>query len=181
MLILRNLVVVLWALAAMTLGVGTAAAAPFSNAYVTANVNLRAGPDTSYPAVATMRAGDTVTIYGCLSGWSWCDIVWRGNRGWAAGRYLQVLYHNHRRPIIGYGGYLGLPFITFSIGTYWGQYYHGRPWYNQLPNFQKPGWNKPPHHGKPPFYVKPPYNGKPPFNGKPGCKPGQKWINGSCK
>ena len=155
----RKFLMALGVLATVTLGAASSAAAADSG-YVTANLNLRAGPGFDYPAVVTMRAGDGVTIYGCLSGWSWCDIDWRGNRGWAAGRYLQVMYQSHRRPITIYGVDLGLPFITFSVDSYWNDHYRSRGFYKQRSRFDH---MPPPNGGQP--GGPPPANGNPPSNG----------------
>jgi uncharacterized protein YraI len=175
MIVLRKILVALGLLTAATLGVAGSAEAA-SSGYLTANVSLRAGPGFDYPVVASMNAGSGVTIYGCLSGWSWCDISWRGNRGWASGQYLQVVYQNQRRPILGYGTYIGLPFVTFSIGNYWGNYYRHRPFFNQINRWGGPGFH-PPKGPKPP-YMKPPHGNNPPSNGnnppnggKPNFKP----------
>jgi len=146
----RKTLLALGVLAAAALSAAPAAAA--DHGYVTANLNLRAGPGTDYPVVATMQAGSGVTIYGCLSGWTWCDIDWRGNRGWAAGSYLQVMYRDRRQPITSYGSYIGLPFVTFSVGSYWGDHYRHRRFYDQLPrwNGHRPhGSYDGPRHNKP--------------------------------
>lgn len=105
-------------------------AASWQWAYATANVNLRAGPSVSYPAVATVPYGSQVRLYGCLPRWSWCDVSWRGIRGWMSGRYLQVQYAGHRRYVPDVGVYVGVPFLGFDIGTYWGDYYRDRSWYH---------------------------------------------------
>jgi uncharacterized protein YraI len=173
MFVSRKTLIVLGALAAATMSTQSAAAAQDAG-YVTANLNLRAGPGSDYPVVATMTAGDGVTIYGCLSGWSWCDIDWRGNRGWAAGRYLQVTYHDRREPIYSYGGYVGLPFITFGLDSYWGDHYRHRPFYHHMPRYRghdhnhdgRPGAD---HHRPPPHVSKPPHHhqSRPPHSSNP--------------
>ena len=129
----------LGALASLGVGAGASAASAASG-YVTASLNLRAGPGTYYPAVTVMHAGDRVEIYGCLPGWTWCDINWHGFRGWAAGRYLQVIYLSRPQPVYLYGS-IGVPFISFNINIYWTQHYRNRTFYNQLPRFGggKPG------------------------------------------
>jgi uncharacterized protein YraI len=133
----RNAVAGLGLLAAMFLGTGTAMAAPVPvPGYTTTALDLKAGPGASYPVVATIPAGDSVTIYGCLSGWSWCDVGWQGDRGWAAGRYLEVLYEQHHQPILSYGHYFDLPFLSFSIGTYWQQHYHDRGFFSDMQRYQ---------------------------------------------
>jgi hypothetical protein len=120
--------------------------------------------ENAHFVVATMHAGDRVRIYGCLTGWFWCDISWRGHRGWAAGRYLQVFYRSHRAPIISYGRYIGVPFIGFNITIYWNSHYKKRSFYHELPKFDR---NGPPHPPKEPPHRNPPrqtqnYQGKPP-------------------
>src|SRR5665213_2906527 len=91
---LRNTLVALGALTAVTLAAQAAEATP---GYVTSSVSLRAGPSTSYPRVVLLQRGALVEIYGCINGFAWCDIDWRGYRGWVRGAYLQVLYQQHRR------------------------------------------------------------------------------------
>lgn len=126
------------ALALLAVG-GGASAANAAQGVVTIPLNLRAGPGTDYPVVAVMSAGDGVEIYGCLSGWGWCDIFWRGFRGWAAGSYLQVVYGSQLSPVYQYGGAIGIPFIDFSINVYWNEYYRTRPFFDELPRYAGPG------------------------------------------
>lgn len=68
----------------VTLVIATAAAAvPVETS---ADLNLRAGPGTRYPVVATMPRGAIVDLADCDG--SWCVVGYRGVRGWASGRYL---------------------------------------------------------------------------------------------
>ncbi len=108
------------------LGIATA-----QNAYTAKPMNVRAGPDREYPLVAQLDAGTPLDVHGCLDGWSWCDVSFEGNRGWMYGGGIDFEYNGGRVPLYSYGPQLGLPIITFSIGTYWGNYYRGRPWYAQ--------------------------------------------------
>lgn len=101
------------------------------NAYTAKPMNVRAGPDRDYPLVAQVDAGTPLDVHGCLDGWSWCDVSFEGNRGWMYGGGISFEYNGGRVPLYSYGPQLGLPIITFSLGTYWGQYYQGRPWYAQ--------------------------------------------------
>ena len=48
----------------------------------TANVNMRAGPSTRYPAVAVIPNGTPLQIRGCLADTPWCDVEFYGGRGW---------------------------------------------------------------------------------------------------
>jgi uncharacterized protein YraI len=145
-------------------------AAVFSG-YTTANVNQRSGPSTAYPPITVIPAGASITIYGCLSDDSWCDISWGANRGWMSSAYLQVSYQSHRYPVRGYSG---IPFITFNFGNYWDSYYRNRPFFSQRGkwsnyNWQKPGQgpNNPPPQPPPP----PKYTGNPPNMGNPPPNP----------
>lgn len=121
-------------LAWLVLALSCAAAPALARAadgYVIANVNLRAGPDISYPRIDTIPLGTRVDIRGCIDGWEWCDVVVFGIHGWIAGTFLQYEYQS--RPVIveEYGARIGIPIITFVIGTYWGNYYRDRPFYRQ--------------------------------------------------
>jgi uncharacterized protein YraI len=118
---------------AMTLVVGfSPALAEAAEGYATANVNMRSGPSTSYPAVTVIPAGAPVEIHGCLADLPWCDVSFVGGRGWVAGRYVQSSYNQSRvylepryyRP-------LGIPTVTFSVGNYWDRYYRDRPFYRE--------------------------------------------------
>jgi uncharacterized protein YraI len=101
------------------------------NAYTAKPMNVRAGPNRDYPLVAQVDAGTPLDVHGCLDGWSWCDVSFDGNRGWMYGGGIDFAYNGGRVPLYSYGPQVGLPIITFSLGTYWGQYYRGRPWYGQ--------------------------------------------------
>ena len=80
----------------IVLSFAAATAAFAADGYVTGDVNLRAGPDPSYPSVATLSAGTSVAIQGCVDGWSWCDLASGDNRGWVAGDFLQEEYDGRR-------------------------------------------------------------------------------------
>lgn len=101
-----------------------------ADGYVTGNVNLRAGPDSSYPSVARLPAGAAVAIEGCVDGWSWCDVAAGNNRGWVAGNFLQEEYQGQRVLIPDYGVQIGIPVVSFVFGTYWDNYYRNRSWYD---------------------------------------------------
>jgi len=106
---------------------GLAAAA---TAYSTANVNMRSGPSTQYPPVLVIPAGVRVDIQGCMQSANWCDVAYAGYRGWVSGRYLQTTY-SQRQVYVDPEYYrpLGIPTITFSIGSYWDRHYRDRDFY----------------------------------------------------
>ena len=126
------------------------AAASADLAITTQGVNMRAGPDTSYPQVAYVGPGMNVNVVGCVEGWQWCDVVAGPNRGWVYSGYLSYSYYD-RPTLISYGGpTLGIPLISFSIGPYWDNYYRGRPFWNQRSYWynhrvaRAPEWHAPP-------------------------------------
>ena len=108
------------------------ALAEAAEGYATANVNMRSGPSTAYPAVTVIPYGAPVEIHGCLADVPWCDVSFYNGRGWVAGRYLQTDYRQNRvylepryyRP-------LGIPTVTFSVGNYWDRYYRNRDFYRE--------------------------------------------------
>ena len=154
---------------ALLLGLTAAAAiARAAPGFVTQGMNLRAGPSIDYPLVAQLPQGTPTEIFGCLAGWSWCDVATEGVRGWVAGAGLQLLYDGRPEPLYGYGAAVGLPFIGFDVDRYWGRYYRGRPWFNDAGRWRGQG----PHGGPPGGFAdhdRPP--GAPiaaPFHGEPG-------------
>jgi uncharacterized protein YraI len=107
---------------------GSALAA--SIAYTTSDLNIRTGPSAAYQRFRTIPAGGQVTVYGCLSGYNWCDVSWAGERGWVSGTYLAYGGSRYaRRPIPSIGLSIGLPVITFSPEVYHRRHYVGRSWY----------------------------------------------------
>jgi uncharacterized protein YraI len=118
----------LLAIAAFLLPAAAQAAAGFA----TANVNMRSGPSTRYPAVTIIPVGTSVEIHGCLSDIPWCDVSFYEGRGWVAARYVQVEYQQSRVYLEpDYYDTLGIPFVTFEIGNYWDRYYRNRDFYRQ--------------------------------------------------
>ncbi|MFT4435375.1 SH3 domain-containing protein [Caballeronia sp. 15715] len=143
-------------------------------AYTNNAVNMRAGPAGDYPIVTQLPGGVPVTVMGCISGYTWCDVVVPNLRGWVYAGSLSYPYQGGNVPILTYGTTIGLPIVTFSIGSYWGSYYRGRPWYNQQSRWA----NRPPPRpgpGRPPGYGGRPPSGPPPGHGggrPPGPPPG---------
>ena len=115
---------------AIALSLPLAAAA--QQAFTRGSVNLRAGPSSSYPLVATLMPGQPLQVMGCTAGYAWCDVVLPdGLRGWAYAGSLDYAYEEQHMPLATYGAVIGVPIVTFAIGSYWGDYYRDRPWYSQ--------------------------------------------------
>ncbi len=90
---------------------------------------LRAGPGNSYPVVAAVSTGEDLTIFGCLNGYSWCDVSADGDRGWLSGARIEFLRSGARVSLSDNYDSFGLVFITFGLTDYWGRYYDNRPWF----------------------------------------------------
>ncbi|MBO9514187.1 MAG: SH3 domain-containing protein [Variovorax sp.] len=122
-----------WAWAGIgTLAITLPLAAAAQQAFTRGSVNLRAGPSSSYPLVATLAPGQPLQVMGCTAGYGWCDVVLPdGLRGWAYAGSLDYAYEQQHVPLATYGAVIGVPIVTFVLGSYWGDYYRDRPWYNQ--------------------------------------------------
>ncbi|HNW10046.1 MAG TPA: SH3 domain-containing protein, partial [Candidatus Rifleibacterium sp.] len=77
---------------ALALAFALPVAAAAQNAFTTQSVNMRAGPDRSFPLVAWIPAGTPVQVFGCLDGWRWCDVQWGFNRGFVWSQFLQTSF-----------------------------------------------------------------------------------------
>jgi uncharacterized protein YraI len=130
-------------LTAVLLAVPVAVSA--QEAYTVRSVNVRAGPDTSYPVVSGLGAGAPVQVFGCLDDWSWCDVGFGYDRGWVYAPYLNYVYQGRRVPFYTYAPSFGIPIIAFSVGSYWDRYYRGRSWYGRRDYWER----REPQHARP--------------------------------
>ncbi|OOG54504.1 SH3 domain-containing protein [Rhodanobacter sp. C03] len=151
-----------------SLALAIPALAQAADGFVTGNVNLRAGPDSEYPLILTVPVGTPVNIQGCTTGWEWCDVITMGTRGWVAGTFIQYQYQNQPVLVQEYGANIGIPIVSFVIGTYWSNYYSNRPFYRQ-----RNVWYRRPIISRPP--PRPPHRPPPrpqPGNGNRPPRPG---------
>jgi len=119
------------AAAALSLAALPGVAAAQETAIVTTDLNMRAGPSTSFPVVEVIPDSSRVTVFGCVRDYDWCDVVWRDARGWVSASYLEHPSDGTYVPIVEYGATVGLPVVTFSVETYWDRHYRHRPWYRE--------------------------------------------------
>jgi uncharacterized protein YraI len=73
-------------LAIVGFGLFLAADAKAAITHVTHNLNLRSGPDTTYPPVAIVPAGALIDVLDCGS--TWCHVHWASHLGYVNGYYL---------------------------------------------------------------------------------------------
>ncbi|RYD23588.1 MAG: hypothetical protein EOP89_11895, partial [Lysobacteraceae bacterium] len=114
-----------------------ASAAQAATAIATTNVNLRAGPSTQYPAVDVVRGGEDVRVFGCLETRSWCDVGFRGFRGWMSSNYLAIVDTGRRYTGSQVIDRIDAPVIGFSFGGYWDDHYRDRSFYRQRANWDR--------------------------------------------
>jgi len=95
------------------------------------DVDVFAGPSSEFPPIGTLAPNTEVRVAGCLSDWSWCDVIFPQDRGWVYAGDLGYPYHNERVVILGNGPRLGLAVVTFSLGTYWTAHYRTHQFYAQ--------------------------------------------------
>lgn len=125
---MRRRIILGLALALTAAAPATAMARP---GFVTTDVHLRAGPSTNFPVVTTIFDGARVHIHGCLHDYKWCDVSWRGDRGWIYARYLQFRYGHHRVRLPRFAARIDLPIVGFSVGRYWHRHYRHRHFYSR--------------------------------------------------
>ena len=123
------------AASALVLSVSAASAAP---ATAETSLNVRSGPGTEYEVIGAIPAGATVDVRGCSG--SWCQVNFRGERGFASRSYLAM--GGGAGPAVGVAvapgyayydgpyyddyydyGYYG-PGVGFSVGV-GGRFHHG--------------------------------------------------------
>ena len=114
------------------------------------DVHLRAGPAREYPVVAVLPAGTEVSMQGCLSGYSWCDVIAGAERGWVWARNLDYLYQGAHVPLIPYAGQIGIVVAPFIFFDYWSEHYRNRPWYPDRDRWAHPPRRSPPEIRPPP-------------------------------
>ena len=136
---MRHHLKVLYVLSAALVAVPTFATAQ-QLAYASKTVSMRAGPSRDYPVVATLGSGTAMTIYGCLQGFTWCDVVVGASRGWVYSGNIVYPYQGRNVPVMSYGSSIGLGIVSFSIGNYWDNYYTDYPWYPQRQNWASRPW-----------------------------------------
>lgn len=114
-----------------------------ANAYVTADVNLRAGPETDFPVIDVIPAQGAVTIYDCIPDLSWCDLSYGEERGWVFAQYIQAFYQDRYVTVPEYVPLVSLPSAEFDIRTYWDSFYRGEAFYAELDQWSTPSGEPP--------------------------------------
>lgn len=160
-----------------SLSLALPALAHAEEAFVTANVNMRAGPDPGYPLIDQLREGTEVDVQGCTEGYEWCDVIAYDNRGWVAGNYINYEYEDQPVLLPSYGARIGVPIIAFALGTYWANHYSGRSFYRERDHWSRYHYVRRPPPPPPPHPYRGPIHrwsspGHPGMPHRPGERPG---------
>ena len=78
---------------------------------------------------SSCRSHAPISILGCLGDYTWCDVIFQGNRGWMRSIYLQGWYRGYYYSLRDYAPRLGYRVVSFDLGGYWDANYRGRPFY----------------------------------------------------
>lgn len=105
--------------------------------YTLNQARMRAGPDTDYPVIRFIPRDRRVHVYGCLNNWSWCDVGYRSDRGWVAGRLLGADYRGRRRSLVTIAPYMSILVLSFRFDDYWDNHYRGRPFYSDRNRWER--------------------------------------------
>jgi uncharacterized protein YraI len=84
------------------------------DAVAVTDLNMRAGPGSHYPIVATIQGDSAVEILGCLEAGNWCQVNWQGNQGWSYSEYLAVTETGEQIFVPQARSVLEIPIVAFE-------------------------------------------------------------------
>ena len=125
-------------------------AAAAEEAFTVRTVDVFAGPSSEYPPISQLPPSYRVDIVGCLADWSWCDVVFAGDRGWIYAADLVVPYQGSRVAIIEYGPRIHIHIVSFSLIAYWDAHYRTRTFYRERTQWAARVQIQPSHGGRAP-------------------------------
>ncbi len=105
-------------------------------AFTDGRATLHAGPGREFPRIDRLRSNVRVNLYGCIDGFSWCDVSIGRERGWVDGDSLFVPYQGRRVRVMEYGSRINVPMVRFNWG-YWDNYYRGRGFYRDRDHWRR--------------------------------------------
>jgi uncharacterized protein YraI len=93
-------------LAASLLAAGAASARP---GYLINNFNIFTGPGHDFERVARVPENARVEVHSCLPSYDWCQVSWRGMRGWMDGNGIEVRLAGRMVVLHDFGPRTGVP------------------------------------------------------------------------
>lgn len=102
-------------LAAGTLvALATPALAQSTTVSATTDLNVRAGPGSTYPVVGVIPADGSATLSGCTEAGSWCQVTVDGTQGWAFAEYLTTDVEGETVTIVTRRTEIGVPTVVYE-------------------------------------------------------------------
>jgi uncharacterized protein YraI len=111
----------------------SATAADVAHGATVAGANMYAGPSERYPQVMHLGPSLQVSIHGCAADLQWCDVSWRGKRGWVSAAALEYHDNGEAMPV---AATTAIPTATFEFSRYWEANYRSRLWYSDRAKWQ---------------------------------------------
>ena len=93
-----------------------------------------AGPRGDFPQVMHLAADLKIEIHGCLRNGLWCDVTWRGNRGWVPAASLAYRAGDERIALQRIPSQV--PLVSLDLRGYWDQNYRERLWYADVSKWE---------------------------------------------
>ncbi|ABD88281.1 SH3 domain-containing protein [Rhodopseudomonas palustris] len=137
---MRNPAVIYTATLLLLIALAGESQAATRDGYSGANLNIRSGPSTRFPAVRRLAAGSALTIHGCVANYKWCDVSASGVRGWVSGAHVQFVHDARRVYVPAYAAQSQIPVVTFNIGSYWRDNYRDYGFYGDIDRWNAHHW-----------------------------------------
>lgn len=96
-------------LAASVLVTGAAQARP---GYLINNFNIFAGPGHDYERLVRVPENARVDVHSCEASYDWCQVSWRGVRGWMDANGIEVRHAGRMVSVHDFGPRTGIPALT---------------------------------------------------------------------
>jgi uncharacterized protein YraI len=95
--------------AATVLAAGAASARP---GYLINNFNIFDGPGHDYERLVRVPENARVEVHSCLPSYDWCQVSWRGVRGWLDANGIEVRHAGRMVSLHDFGPRTGIPSYT---------------------------------------------------------------------
>jgi uncharacterized protein YraI len=83
----------------------------------TTDLNIRSGPGPEQPAIGLIKSRQRAAILGCIEGSLWCQVEFRGLRGWAYSQYMSLNAGGRRIVVTEPAHVRDIPVVTYDAPT----------------------------------------------------------------
>ncbi len=80
----------------------------------TTDLNIRSGPGPEQPSIGLIKNRQRANILGCIEGSLWCQVEFRGLRGWAYSQYMSLQTGGRRIVVTEPAHVSGMPVVTYD-------------------------------------------------------------------